>query len=259
MEFTYEGNIVSYHKEGKGPVLLLLHGLGGNSNNWLYQRKYFSSSQTVISMDLPGHGNSKGDSLLFRDYWRVVAALLEYLCITSVAVCGLSKGARVAVDLAWHRPEYVNAMIIVNSFMYLRPSDKEERIALYRLLDRDDEGQLWANSLLGEMGVLRIPHIVKGFNSSLKTLNRKLVQRLFFEIASEDQREELNDLKCPVLIVRGAKDHFVPAYYAQDIKDKVQHAEIIELENCGHLPYLEQPDKFNAIVEHFLFGEKGEN
>jgi pimeloyl-ACP methyl ester carboxylesterase len=210
-------------------------------------------------LDLPGHGNSEGDTLSFRDYWKVVAALLEHLGINSCAVCGLSKGVRVAVDLALHRPEYVNAIIMVNSFMYLRSADREERIAIYRLLDRDDEGKHWANVLLREMGVLRIPNIARGFNSSLKTLNRKLVQRLFFELAAVDQREELHDLNCPVIIVSGAKDHFVPAYYAQEIKDNVRHAEIKVLEDCGHLPYLEQPDKFNAIVEHFLFGERGES
>lgn len=82
--------------------------------------------------------------------------------------------------------------------------------------------------------------IVKGFKTSLKTFNRELVQRLFFELAALDQREELQDLTCPVLIVRGAYDQFVPEYYAQEIKDSVRHAKIEVLEDYGHLPYLEQ-------------------
>jgi hypothetical protein len=72
------------------------------------------------------------------------------------------------VDLADHRPEMVDGLLIVNSFMRLRPDDKVERMNIYRLLDLDDGGEQWANTLLREMGVLHVPSIVNGFKNSLK-------------------------------------------------------------------------------------------
>lgn len=72
-------------------------------------------------------------------------------------------------------PDMVDVLLIINSFMRLRPDDKVERMNIYRLLDLDDGGEQWANTLLRDMGVLDVPSIVKGFKNSLKTLNRKHV------------------------------------------------------------------------------------
>ncbi|TKI14324.1 alpha/beta hydrolase, partial [Bacillus wiedmannii] len=44
MYFEYKNRKISYNIEGSGPVILLLHGLGGNANNWLYQRQYFKEN-----------------------------------------------------------------------------------------------------------------------------------------------------------------------------------------------------------------------
>lgn len=256
MKFSYGNESIFYHKEGQGPALLFLHGLGGNANNWIYQRQYFQANYTVISMDLPGHGQSEGSSIGFRQYWKVVAALMEHLNIKSCTVCGLSKGARVGVDLAEHRPDMVDDLIMVNSFMHLRPDDKNERMNIYGLLDLDDGGEQWANILLREMGVLDNPSIVRGFKNSLKTINRKHVQQMFYEIAGVDQREILKGLECPVMVIRGVKDRFVPEFYANEIKELVKHSEVVVMEQCGHLPYLESPSEFNHIVEQFL--QRGE-
>ncbi|UHA74911.1 alpha/beta fold hydrolase [Paenibacillus sp. 481] len=252
MKFTYGNESICYHKEGQGPVLLFLHGLGGNSSNWTYQRQYFQSQRTVISLDLPGHGQSEGAGIGFREYWKVVASLLEHLGVKSCTVCGLSKGARVAVDLAYHRPDMVDGLVMVNSFMHLRPDDRAERMNIYSLLDLDDGGEQWADILLREMGVLGYPSIVRGFKNALKTMNRKHVQQLFYELADVDQRDKLERLECPVLIVRGVHDHFVPAFYATEINGLVKQSEIVVMEHCGHLPYLEKPVDFNRIVELFL-------
>jgi sigma-B regulation protein RsbQ len=169
MRFSYGNESIFYYIEGQGPALLFLHGLGGNANNWIYQRQHFQSNRTVITLDLPGHGQSEGASIGFRQYWEVVAALLTHLNVKSCTICGLSKGARVAVDLANHLPEMVDGLIMVNSFMHLRPEDKAERKNIYRMLEQDDGGEQWSNLLLREMGVQCYPTIVKGFKNSLKT------------------------------------------------------------------------------------------
>lgn len=252
MKFYYGSESIFYHKEGQGPVLLFLHGLGGNSNNWIYQRQHFQTHRTVISVDLPGHGQSEGESIGFRQFWKVVVSLLEHLNVTSCTICGLSKGARVALDLAEHRPELIDGLIMVNSFMHLRPDDRDERMNIYRLLDLDDGGEQWANTLLREMGVLDYPSIIRGFKNSLKTMNRKHVQQLFYELADVDQRDLLERLDCQVLIIRGVNDRFVPEFYAEEIRRLVKHSEIVVMEHCGHLPYLEKPADFNHNVERFL-------
>ncbi|MCR8842104.1 alpha/beta hydrolase [Paenibacillus sp. SC116] len=258
MRFSYGSNSIYYQKEGQGPVLLFLHGLGGNSSNWIYQRKYFQNHRTVISVDLPGHGQSEGSHIRFHEYWEVIASLLEHLNISSCTICGLSKGARVGLDLAFYRPEMIDGLIMVNSFVRLRSDDRVARMNIYGLLDLDDGGEQWSDVLLREMGVLEYPAIVRGFKHSLKTMNRKHVQQLFYELADVDQRDKLERLNCPVLVIRGVHDHFVPEFYANEINHLVKQSEIVVMEHCGHLPYLEKSADFNHIVDAFLLRREGD-
>ncbi|MEH6944722.1 alpha/beta fold hydrolase [Bacillus sp. JJ722] len=252
MHFTYENRNIFYNVEGDGPVILFLHGLGGNANNWYYQRKYFASNWTVISLDLPGHGRSEGEDIHFKEYPNVVLTLINYLKLESVVICGLSKGARVGIDLASQYPDLVSALIIINAFAHLEPVDRKERIEVYDLLSLNDQGKTWADTLLKEMGVAENETIVRGFHHSVRSLNPAHIQRLFSELVDYDQRQYLSNIKCPVLLIRGINDHFVPESYMREFKQYLSYSTFVELENCGHLPYLEQPEQFNQIVEEFI-------
>ncbi|MGX4668106.1 alpha/beta fold hydrolase [Cerasibacillus sp. JNUCC 74] len=252
MYFIYDGRKIFYHVEGSGPVIIFLHGLGGNANNWFYQRKYFSEKWTVISIDLPGHGRSQGDEIDFKQYFDVVHSLVDHLKLKSIIVCGLSKGARIGIDLASYYPNLVSDLIIINAFTHLEPEDRKKRIEVYDLLSLHDQGKTWANTLLREMGVADNETIVRGFHHSLRSLNPAHIQRLFSELADYDQRQYLSSITCPVLIVRGVNDHFVPESYMREIDQYLTNSAFVEIANSGHLPYLEQPEQFNQIVEEFL-------
>jgi sigma-B regulation protein RsbQ len=252
MYFVYEERKVSYHIEGNGPAVLFLHGLGGNANNWYYQRKYFSKKWTVISLDLPGHGDSEGEEIGFKDYYKVVRALLNYLELESVVICGLSKGSRVGIDLAAHFPNLVSGLIIINAFAHLERDDRKERLEVYDLLSIDDKGKTWADKLLKEMGVEDNKTIVRGFHHSLISINPSHIQRLFLELVDYDQRPYFPRITCPILLVRGRKDDFVPEKYMREFDQSLTNSTYIEMKDSGHLPYLEQPEQFNQLVEGFL-------
>jgi sigma-B regulation protein RsbQ len=252
MYFMYENRKIFYNVEGNGPVILFLHGLGGNANNWYYQRKYFSKNWTVLSIDLPGHGRSEGEEVGFKQYSDVVHALLNHLKLESVVVCGLSKGSRVGIDLAARYPNLISSLIIVNAFAHLEANDRAERIKIYNLLSLNDQGKTWADKLLKEMGVSDNETIVRGFHHSLQSINPQHIQRLFSELVDYDQRPYFSHITCPVLLIRGVNDHFVPESYMREFDQGLTNSTYVELENNGHLPYLEQPEQFNHIVEEFL-------
>lgn len=252
MYIEYKNRKVFYNIEGSGPVILFLHGLGGNSSNWLYQRQYFKGNWTVISLDLPGHGKSEGLEISFKEYSNVLYELCNYLKLQKVVICGLSKGARVGIDFAIKYPSFVTSLIVVNAFPYLEPEDRQERLKIYDLLSVNDNGETWANTLLRAMGVEDDDAIVRGFHQSLQTINPMHIQRLFAELVDYDQRPYLSNIACPALIIRGENDYFVPEKYVREFEKHLRNVTFVELENSGHLPYLEQPTSFNVTVEAFL-------
>ena len=252
MYFEYKNRKISYNIEGSGPVILLLHGLGGNTNNWLYQRQYFKENWTVISLDLPGHGKSEGLEFPFKEYANVLYELCCYLKLQKVVICGLSKGARTGIDFAIQYPGFVSSLIVVNAFPYLEPEDRKKRLEVYDLLSLHDNGKTWADTLLKAMGVANNEVIVRGFYQSLQSIHPMHIQRLFAELVDYDQRPFLSNISCPALIIRGRNDDFVPEKYVREFEKHLKNTTYIEFKNSGHLPYLEQPIRFNMTVERFL-------
>ena len=143
--------------EGSGPALLFLHGLGGNADNWLHQRRFFERTRRVLSLDFPGHGWSEGRDVGFRSYWHVIEGQLEHVGLASTVICGLSKGARAGLALAARRPTRVDRIVVVNAFMHLAPDDEAKRLALYDILAQKDGARLWAEQLLNIIGCCEPP------------------------------------------------------------------------------------------------------
>jgi sigma-B regulation protein RsbQ len=81
-----------------------------------------------------------------------------------------------------------------------------------------------------------------------------LARRILRQLEGEEayQRGELSSIQCPTLIVRGSHDNFVPEYCALELHRLIAGSELVCLNGCGHLPYLEDPALFNRIVEQFI-------
>lgn len=251
MTFEWRGETIHYVDEGRGPALVLLHGLGGNAENWLLQRRHFSATHRVLSLDLPGHGLSSGRSIAFADYPDAIRAMLDHAGIARATLCGLSKGSRAGLGFAVRYPERVSGMVIVNAFLHLEPEDRAQRLALYDLLLEQDGPRLWADRLLHLMGVEHHPAIVRGFRRSLARIEPEHIRRIFREQIDWDQRPDLSRVGCPVLVVRGERDGFIPAYCVDETLAGLADGALAVLAT-GHLPYLERPDAFNRTVSEFL-------
>ncbi len=251
MRFSHDGHQIHYVAAGQGAPVLFLHGLGGRVENWVHQIAFVSKTHQAIAIDLPGHGRSEGREVSFLEYWRSIEALLDHLEVSSVTMCGLSKGARAGLMLAARRPERVSGMVVVNAFTHLTPEDAARRKALYDLLTLGDGGASWAEALLDQMGVRAHPAIVRGFRRSLQDIDPAHIRARFSEMVDFDQRPELKEIRCPTLIVRGERDDFVPAYCASDLHTGINGAGKVTLD-LGHLPYLEDPSAVNAAIGAWL-------
>lgn len=250
--FTHEGRSLHYTLEGEGPPLLFVHGLGGNAENWVLQRAAFAPTHQVIAIDLPGHGRSEGREVPFPLYWQAIRGLCDHLGIERLSICGLSKGARAALMFAARHPERVERIAVVNAFVHLTPEDRSARQSLYELLLEPDGARLWAVRLLEKMGVSGRPAIVRGFLRSLDTIDPRHIHARFGELLAFDQRAELAEVPCPILLVRGERDGFVPSYCVEELHQRLPRSTIARMPECGHLPYLEAPAQFDALLAGFL-------
>ncbi|RZO10759.1 alpha/beta hydrolase [Pseudomonas moorei] len=250
--FDWNGISLHYSDEGEGAPLVFLHGLGGRSENWTYQRRYFSSRFRVICPDLPGQGLSQGRDIHFSQYWEVIRSLLDHLSLGCVSICGLSKGARVGMALAAYQSDRVGKMIVINAFAHLLDVDRDARVNIYNMLSYEGGRDEWARTLLKMMGIKKNTAIERGFLFSASVMDAEHIRSLFMQIVDIDQRLDLFNVRAKTLLISGGRDEFIPPYCMPEIAREIPQSTLIRYPSLGHLPYLESPDLFNSTVEQFM-------
>lgn len=132
---------LAYKKEGRGPGVLFIHGFGGNRKVWDEQVSRMKKDHTVVTVDLPGHGDSaapalKEGSLDLDGIASELAGLARKLKVTPVMVVGHSTGGTFAVRMALADPGAVRGVVLVDAI--LAPAEAVREEAFMKGLDTDE-------------------------------------------------------------------------------------------------------------------------
>ena len=255
-----------YYIGGEGAPLLLIHGLGGAASNWVGVAPHLTERFRVLVPDLPGHAGSSPlpAAATLDPYAERLHELASQEGMLPGAVVGHSFGGLVALRLALRRPADVRALVLAGSAgvstatrrverllaiaAFLRPSRlysrHRERVARHKVLRYLVFGY-WGASDPGAL----TPEAVEGFlagprlHTDSATAARVLVK--------DDPRVELDLVRCPTLVLWGARDHQVPVDDAFEYARRL-HAELRVVSDCGHLLIGERPDACVEAILDFL-------
>jgi pimeloyl-ACP methyl ester carboxylesterase len=266
---TLHGRSVSYAEAGAGPVLLLVHGLGGSSENWRAVIEPLSREHTVIVPDFPGHGQSgPGGDYSVGGLASSLRDLLLILGHRRATVVGHSLGGGVAMQFTYQFPEIVERLVLVSSGGIgpeVSPLLRAASLpgagpfiaataplmrALASRLQRAEKGGRPPSTDLAEVahgyGLLSDRERRAAFLSTVRSVigfgGQKVsaVDRLYLAEA------------VPVLIVWGGRDRLVPAHHAEHAHREIPGSRLEVFEGAGHLPQLEEPSRFVDVLERFL-------
>lgn len=261
-----DGVNTQYLEAGTGPVLVLLHGHEQDADSWRSIIPALAGTHRVIAISLPGHGETDpaiGGYAPGRDLGPFVADFLDTLGIGPVDLVGHSAGGAIALRLALSNPARVRTLTLVGSAGLGRgvnplialdtlPVLGELAIHLARL----PGGNVGRTVMAATMLFVRPWRIPIGFLIEQYASGRSLGQlesstamaRALF--GPYGQREVLLDrlhtLTMPTLVLWGLWDLVLPAYQAQMAVDRLPHGRLALFPDCGHLPHVEQPDRFVA-------------
>src|SRR5215218_621188 len=256
-EVVVFGQKIKYVEAGSGPVVVLLHGLGGNSTNWAFNTPALAQKFRVVVPDQVGFGGSDKPLINYRvgTYVDFLDKFLSELKVERATLVGNSMGGWVAAAYALKYPAKVERLVLVdaagfappkefdlNALAGLNPSTREEMKRL--------AGMVFYNPLFksdAAVDVLLAQRLSAGDGYT--------IQRLVESIHRSDDMLDgkLAGLKQPVLIVWGREDGLTPlAREGEKFKRELPSAQFIVFDQCGHVPQVEKAAEFNAAVLKFL-------
>ena len=235
---------------GRGPLLVFLHGIGGNRNHWQHQLAFFSQHGFhAAAWDARGYGDSDDyqGPLRFDDFAADLLRVVDFFHADKAHIAGLSMGGRIARNFALEHPRRVSSLTLANTSPGFDALTSEEVI---RFVDeRRNRTPESVRRLLGSRAragaheaLLASFHALRN-DSYLKTLEASVAQ---------DRAAPLERIAVPTLVITGDEDRVYPLELTRRMARRIPGAELVVLEQCGHLSNLEQPERFNDVLLDFL-------
>jgi pimeloyl-ACP methyl ester carboxylesterase len=268
---TVHGRPITYAEAGEGPVLLLIHGMGGTYENWQEVIEPLAAQHTVIAPDLPGHGASApggGDYSI-----GALASGLRDLLITlghdRATLVGHSLGGGIAMQMGYQFPEMVERLVLVSSGGLGPEVSPVLRAAALPGADAFISATAGIGGRIGgavgrglsAIGLrpnADVAEVLRGY-ASLTDPDRRaaFLATVRSVIGTGGQRVDASDRlylaeAVPVLIVWGARDSIIPVHHGEDAHRAIPGSRLEIFEDVGHLPQLEAPGRFIAVLERFL-------
>ena len=266
-----EGLPTRYLTAGEGPPLLLLHGVGDNAFDWQWVMPALAHTYQVYALDLPGSG---GSAKPLPDYSpaffaRFATAFLDALGVERAAVVGNSLGGLAALRFALSEPERAAALGLVASAGLGRSVNPALRSlalpgcgGLAVAWGKTRPGA--AQRVLGRSALVfsrpwRAPRGWFKEQYRLARLPGFLEAQLATarsQVGLKGQREVLLDrlpeLEAPTLVVWGERDRVLPPSQARESMARLRNGTLELVPDCGHLPQVEQPERFASGLARFL-------
>ncbi|MFF7528528.1 alpha/beta fold hydrolase [Streptomyces bobili] len=236
--------------------LVLVHGHPFDHTMWAPQREAFAPARRVIAPDLRGYGASPvtpGTTLLSR-FAQDIEDLLDDLSVDTFVLAGLSMGGQIAMECCDRLGDRVRGLVLADTFAEPEtPAGKAARNAVAdRLLAEGMRG--YADEVLLKMVAPHAPHAVRDHVHRMMTSTppEGAAAALRGRAERPDYRPVLRRVTAPALVVVGADDEYTPVRDAETLHALLPDSVLRVIDHCGHMPNLERPEEFNAVLGEFL-------
>ncbi|HSD04531.1 MAG TPA: alpha/beta hydrolase [Nitrosopumilaceae archaeon] len=249
-------NKIRYLQEGKGKNVVLVHGLGASAERWAYVIPRLSKKYHVIVPDLIGFGYSDKPSIDYTPelFSSFIFDFLNTLDISKASMVGSSLGGQIVAECAITQNKMIEKIVLVSPSGLMRHSTPTLDAYMMAALYPNPDGAKSAFQMMAG------PHrdidakTINGFVERMTLPNAKMafmstVLGLKNSVSMEDR---LAKISVPTMIIWGKEDSLIPIKYSNNFLSAIKNCQFVEMDGCGHTPYVEEPEKFSEILLKFL-------
>lgn len=251
-----DGLPVSYSDSGpkEAHPVILMHGWGCTSATVQSIAKALDHKLRVISLDLPGHGDSPEPPLLpdgspwgVYEYADMIEKLIDKLGLENPSLIGHSYGGRVAIVVASHRNDMKQVTLVDSAG--IKP---KRRLPYYIKVYSYKTMKKLLPAVFGKESGGRMLEKWRGkVGSADYRLSSPVMRMIMSKSVNQDLRKHLPGIKAPTLLIWGEKDTATPLSDARIMEKMIPDSGLVVFENCSHYSFLDNPARFRAVIQAF--------
>lgn len=250
----------SKHEHKKAPTVIMLHGAGADKESWLRFAQKLPAHYQLIIPDLPAHGDSGYDSSYdygIQSQSERLAEFIRHFKLQQVHLVGNSMGGAIAMRLAHLTPDTFQSLCLIDT----AGAESEKGWLQLETMRTGKNPMMEINSVddyktMMQIGMSKPPYIPSVFLPLLakKRIDRKTQDAHVMRdiVLDMDQRQILDQLLLPTLIVWGALDKIMHVNDANFLAQKLHNCETLIIPDVGHVPMVEAPTLVAQRYAEFL-------
>ncbi|MEO6109788.1 MAG: alpha/beta hydrolase [Candidatus Saccharimonadales bacterium] len=251
MKIVLEGQLVEYKDEGKGKVVVLLHGWGQDHKSLDGLAAHLVKHFRVIRLDFPGFGGSPKPTSdwYIGEYARFIASFLKKLEVKNVyTLIGHSFGGRVIIKSIAEKLVDPQKVILMGA-AGVKPRQNVKK-AFYKIIAKTGKAVTALPGLrLMREGLRRKLYASAG---SMDYYNAAEMRTIFQHTIDEDLLPFVERITQPALLIWGISDTETPVAQAHAMMSKLKNGELFIVDNAGHFVFNDQAEVVEKKIDEFL-------
>jgi pyruvate dehydrogenase E2 component (dihydrolipoamide acetyltransferase) len=245
--------------EGAGVPIVLIHGFGGDLNNWQFNQEALAADRPTYALDLPGHGGSSKELGAGHVHVGALAgAVVDFMDAKGIAkahLVGHSLGGAIALDLALNHSDRVASVTAICS-AGLGPEINMAYIDGFMAAGRRKQLQPVLEMLVADPAMVSREMIedvlkFKRLDGVEAALNRIIDDTFAGGQQALQLTGRLGELTVPVQVIWGRQDRVIPVGHSEGLPARIQ---VRVFDDAGHMVHMEKAAEVNQLIERFVGG-----
>lgn len=251
---------INYKVYGSGePTLVFIHGFGCDMNAWEAQFDYFKGKSQLVFIDVPGYGKSDQPHVEYTlDFYAdAVKTVLNKLEVKNAVLIGHSLGTAICRQVVFNEPSLVSKLVDVDGVYCFFPEDTlvraqfEAQYAYFVSMFAGEDIKKTMEDFVNPLFIEQTPQNVKTYAMSTMTKTPQFVAYSTMKNMVETRYWTNEKIEIPSLII-AAKHSQIPPNYKDIMQMLYSNMQYQEMDSVGHFIMMEQPVKFNSMLEEFI-------
>ncbi|NNF77683.1 MAG: alpha/beta fold hydrolase [Rhizobiales bacterium] len=258
MPFSRQDPKLFYLREGSGPDLVLIHGVGSQHGDWAGVAKALAGKFSILRYDLRGHGTSAAPPGPYEieDFTADLIALLDETGLVRPHIAGFSLGGLIAQCIALNYTERVDKLALLGTVAGRTPEEKArvkgrlEFIASSHPADYFDQS---VSRWFTEEFQAAHPDVVAARKAVVTAMDGDAYAAAYHALAMTDFSDRLSEITHETLVATGEDDIGSNPRMARFMADAISNSRLEILPGLRHSILLEAPDQVAGLLSDFFF------